>query len=47
MADVVCVVRGYRDVNVEMLIGTMLLWELGGYSLLWQMWCVWSGDTEM
>jgi len=29
MADVVCVVRGYWDVNVELLIGNMEQWELG------------------
>ena len=47
MAHVVCVVRGYLDVNVELLIGNMYQWELGGYNLIWHMWCVWSGDIEM
>jgi len=25
----------------------MKQWVLGGYNLIYQMWCVWSGDTEM
>ena len=29
MADVVCVVRGYWDVNVELLIGNKEQWVLG------------------
>ena len=47
MAHVVCVVRGYLDVNVGLLIGTMQQWELGGYNLIRHMWCVWSEDIEM
>ena len=34
MADVVCVVRGYWDVNVELLIANMLQWDLVGYNLI-------------
>jgi hypothetical protein len=34
MADVVCVFKGYWDVNVEFLIGNMYHWELGGYNLI-------------
>jgi len=47
MADVVCVFRGHLELTVELLLGNMLLWELGGYKSIWQMLCVWSGDTEM
>jgi len=47
MADVVYVVREYGDVNVELLIGNMKQWELEGHNFIWQMWCVWSGDTEI
>ena len=37
MADVLCVVRGYSDVNVELLIGNMQQWDLRGYNLIWEM----------
>ena len=30
MADVMCVVRGYCDVNEELLIRNMLQWKFGG-----------------
>jgi hypothetical protein len=44
MEDVVCVVRGYLNVNVELLIGNMKECELGGYNLVWLKWCVLSVD---
>ena len=46
IADVECVVWGYWDVNIELLIGNIYQWEFGGYNKIWQMCCVWSGDTE-
>jgi len=33
MTDVVCVVRGYRDTEVELLIGNVQQWNSEGYNL--------------
>jgi hypothetical protein len=34
MVDVVCLEKRYWDVNVELLIGNMYQWVLGGYNLI-------------
>ena len=37
----------FKNKKVDFLIEKMQEWNLGGYNLIWQIWCVWSGDTEM
>jgi len=39
--------QGILRCECKLLIGNIQQWEIEGHNLIWQMWCVWSGDTEM